>query len=269
MLATKTCMAISDGEFQALRKIMQTASGIELADEKRYLVINRLSKRLRLHGFENFGAYLALVRQDPVERQVLVDLLTTNETWFFREPKHFDWLRRFCREHRGMVRVWSAASSTGEEAYSIGMTLAESLAGQRWEVVGTDISHSVVERANRGLFPAKVIDSIPREYLRKYWLKGIDEYAGSILAKSDIRDHIHFRVGNLNQRLPSSMGLFDVAFLRNVLIYFSGEGKLRLIRHVLERVKPDGLLMVGHSESLFGLDLPLEQLAPSIYRKTH
>jgi chemotaxis protein methyltransferase CheR len=258
---------LSTEDFRALRAIMHSASGIELPDEKRYLVIHRLSKRLRLHGLETFGDYLSMVRQDPEERQMLIDLLTTNETWFFREQKHFDWLARFCRENRGVIRVWSAASSTGEEAYSIAMTLAENVPGRHWEVLGTDLSHSVVERARQGLFPYKAVDTIPREYLKKYWLKGVGNYAGHVLAKDALRDQISFQVENLNERLPSSIGLFEVAFLRNVLIYFSTEGKLRLIRHVLERVKKDGLLMVGHSESLFGLDLPLEQLAPSIYRK--
>lgn len=258
---------LSGDEFKALRTIMKAASGIELPDEKQYLVIHRLGKRLRFHGLDTFTDYLSLVRQDADERQMLIDLLTTNETWFFREQKHFDRLASFCRQHRGMIRVWSAASSTGEEAYSIAMILAENAPGRQWEVVGTDISHSVVERATEGLFPVKAVDTIPREYLKKYWLKGVGSYSGNVLAKAALRDNVHFRVGNLNERLPSSIGMFEVAFLRNVLIYFSTEGKLRLLRNVLERVKKDGLLMVGHSESLHGFDLPLEQLAPSIYRK--
>lgn len=256
-------------QFQALRRIMQAASGIELPDEKRYLVINRLGKRLRLHGLGGFGDYVSLVRQDPQERQMLVDLLTTNETWFFREPKHFDWLARFCQQQPGQLRVWSAASSTGEEAYSIAMTLAENARRQDWEVLGTDVSHSVVNQASQGLFSARALDSIPREYLKRYWLRGIGRSEGMILAKPKLRDRVHFRVANLNDRLPGSLGQFDVAFLRNVLIYFSTDSKRRLILHVLERIKPGGLLMVGHSESLFGQDLPLTQLAPAVYRKTH
>lgn len=256
-------------EFNALRRIMKSATGIELPDEKRYLIIHRLGKRLRSHTLTNFGDYLALVRQDATERQTLIDQLTTNETWFFREPGHFDWLGRFCREHRGRIRVWSAASSTGEEGYSIAMTLAENNPKGQWEVLGTDVSHSVVARANAGLFSTKALDSIPREFLKKYWLKGVGESDGYILAKPGLRDQISFQVANLHERLPTSIGSFDVAFLRNVLIYFTTEGKLRLVRNVLERVKTGGLLMVGHSESLFGLDLPLKQLAPAVYQKIH
>lgn len=140
---------------------------------------------------------------------------------------------------------------------------------QDWEVLGTDVSHSVVNQASRGLFSARALDSIPREYLKRYWLRGIGRSEGMILAKPKLRDRVHFRVANLNDRLPGSLGQFDVAFLRNVLIYFSTDSKRRLILHVLERIKPGGLLMVGHSESLFGQDLPLTQLAPAVYRKTH
>ncbi|MCD1646498.1 CheR family methyltransferase [Marinobacter adhaerens] len=260
---------LTQEDFRALRRIMQSASGIELPDEKRYLIIHRLGKRLRAHGLPNFGDYLLLVRRDPLERQTLVDLLTTNETWFFREPGHFDWLGRVCREKRGGLRVWSAASSTGEEGFSIAMTLAENSLTRNWEVLGTDVSHSVVERANTGLFSAKALDSIPREYLKKYWLKGVGEQEGYIMAKPELRERVSFRVANLNERLPTTVGSFDVAFLRNVLIYFTTEGKQRLVRNVLERVKTGGLLMVGHSESLFGLDLPLKQLAPAVYQKVH
>lgn len=258
---------LSSEDFRALRRIMQSASGIELPDEKRYLIIHRLGKRLRAHGFPNFGDYLTLVRRDPLERQTLVDLLTTNETWFFREPGHFDWLGRFCREHRRSIRVWSAACSTGEEGFSIAMTLAESSLTPQWNVLGTDVSHSVVERANAGLFSAKALDSIPRELLKKYWLKGVGNSEGYIMAKPELRERVSFRVANLNEPLPTAIGTFDVAFLRNVLIYFTTEGKQRLVRNVLKRVKTGGLLMVGHSESLFGLDLPLKQLAPAVYQK--
>ena len=260
---------LSREDFEALRRIMHSASGIEIADEKRYLVIHRLGKRLRLHGLGNFTDYLALVRRDPRERQVLVDLLTTHETWFFREPKHFEWLTRIATRPGGPLRVWSAASSTGEEAYSAAMTLAEHCHNPHWEVVGTDVSQGVVEQANQGLFSLRTKDSIPESYLKKYWLKGVGRFDGMIMAKPELKDRVRFQVANLNDRVPSALGAFDVAFLRNVLIYFSTEGKQRLVRHVLERVKTGGLLMVGHSESLFALDLPLEQLAPAIYRKTH
>lgn len=258
---------LSAEEFRALRNIMQASSGIELPEEKRYLIIHRLGKRLRFHGHRDFSQYLSLVRRDPSERQILVDLLTTNETWFFREPKHFDWLARCAREGRGKLRVWSAACSSGEEAYSIAMTLAENCPVRQWEVLGTDLSHTVVDRASSGLFAAKSIDSIPREYLKKYWLKGVGQSTGNIMAKPELRERISFITANLNERLPASIGLFDIAFLRNVLIYFTNEGKQRLVRNVMERIRPGGLLLVGHSESLYGLELPLKQLATSVYEK--
>lgn len=269
MLEKESGVNLSGEDFIALRRIMQSASGIELPDNKRYLIIHRLGKRLRAHNLQNFADYLLLVRRDALERQLLVDLLTTNETWFFREPRHFDWLGKTCLERRGPIRVWSAASSTGEEGFSMAMTLAENCAAGQWEVLGTDVSHSVVARANSALFSEKALDSIPREYLKKYWLKGVAESEGFIIAKPELRKRVSFRIANLNERLPADIGVFDVAFLRNVLIYFTSEGKQRLVRNVLERVRPGGLLMVGHSESLFGQDLPLKQLAPSVYQKVH
>ncbi|MGA7802581.1 MAG: protein-glutamate O-methyltransferase CheR [Gammaproteobacteria bacterium] len=262
-------VAIEDREFQLFQSLMSDEAGVSLAISKKPLVRGRLAGRLKVCGCRSYGAYYELVRQDGRERQLAVDLLTTNETYFFREPRHFQWLReevlRGSREER-QFRVWSAACSSGEEAYSLAMLLDDALGRRPWEVLGTDINSRVLAQARRGLYPLVRTDHMPPGYLKRYCLKGIGDYAGQFLVERGLRSKVSFVQANLNTDLPR-LGMFDAVFLRNVMIYFSAQTKAQVVQRVLEVLRPGGYLCVGHSESLNGIATGLQALRPSIYRK--
>lgn len=262
---------ISDQEFAQFQRFIFDAAGITLSSAKKALVGGRLAKRLQQRQLDSYGAYFRLLDSGaaPDERQIAVDLLTTNETYFFREPKHFDLLRTLAQQAAGSnktFRVWSAASSSGEEAYSIAMVLADCLGTQPWEVVASDISMRVLERARCGHYPLERTEHIPRAYLQRFCLRGIDSQAGTLLVERALRQRVQFRQVNLNTALPD-LGSFDVVFLRNVMIYFNGDTKRQVVARVLGQLKPGGHFLIGHSESLHGICESVRALAPSIYRK--
>lgn len=263
---------ITDSEFNSFREFIYDQAGISLSDQKKSLVISRLSKRLRHYSLSSFEEYFNLVtsssQQD--ERQVAIDLLTTNETYFFREPKHFDFLEKeILSQWQGKrtFRVWSAASSTGEEAYSIAMLLDDKLGSRSWDIFGSDISHRVLKRAQQGCYQQNRIDGIPKEYLQKYCLNGMGEYKGSLLIDKKLRQKVTFSPINLKKPL-GDLGPFEVIFLRNVLIYFDEQTKNQIIRQLVEKLHPNGYLFIGHSESLKEIDVGLESVAPTVYRRS-
>ena len=204
----------------------------------------------------------------PDEQTRVVDRLTTNETYFFREPQHFQFLGQLISRPPPSAhpfRVWSAASSTGEEAYSIAMVLQDRLGQRPWEVIGTDLSTSVVDAARLGLYPISRAEGIPDYYLNRHCLKGNGKFHHKMLISKALRERVNFRVANLLEPLPN-IGQFDVIYLRNVLIYFDMPTKAAIVRRVLGQLKPDGFLFSGHSESLANLDLPLTPVKTAIYR---
>jgi chemotaxis protein methyltransferase CheR len=262
---------ITDTELAQFRRFIFDEAGITLSSAKKALVMGRLGKRLAQHQLETFGEYFRLLSsgRHPDEVQVAVDLLTTNETYFFREIKHFDFLREQALAARQRVqpfRAWSAASSSGEEAYSIAMVLEDCLESTPWEVLGTDISTQVLRGAERALYSMDRARNIPPAYLRSFCLKGSGDYAGQLLIERSLRNRVHFRQVNLNTTLPE-LGLFDVIFLRNVMIYFNDETKRQVVTRVISLLKPGGHFCVGLSESLNGISHTLQSVAPSTYRK--
>jgi chemotaxis protein methyltransferase CheR len=262
---------ITDQELALFRRFIFEAAGITMSEQKKALVEGRLSKRLTLHGLESFGQYFKFLTsgEHPDEVQVAVDLLTTNETYFFREIKHFEFLRTQALAARARVqpfRVWSAASSSGEEAYSISMVLDDCMETTPWEVLGTDISTHVLKGAAKALYTMERARHIPPDYLRRYCLKGSGEHQNKLLIERNLRNRVLFRQLNLNAPLPN-IGKFDVVFLRNVMIYFSDDTKREVVARVISAVKPGGYFCVGHSESLNGISDAVESVAPSIYRK--
>jgi chemotaxis protein methyltransferase CheR len=164
------------------------------------------------------------------------------------------------------MRVWSAACSTGEEAYSIAMVLADVLEERPWEVLGTDISMRVLERARRAHYPMERATQLPQYYLKRFCLKGQGAEAGTLLVERKLRARVQFEQANLNETLPQ-LGMFDLVFLRNVMIYFSGDTKRQVVARVLAQLKPGGHFCIGHSESLNEISTAVRQVAPSIYCK--
>lgn len=264
---------ISDSELGQFQRFIFEEAGITMSAQKKALVTGRLTKRLTLHQLDNFGAYFKMLTsgEHPQEVQTAVDLLTTNETYFFREIKHFDFLRSKAKaapERSAPYRVWSAASSTGEEAYSIAMVLSDSMGKKPWEVLGTDISTKVLHGATRALYPMQRARHIPPDYLRRFCLKGSGEHEGNLLIERSLRERVLFRQVNLNEPLPS-VGQFDMIFLRNVMIYFNDATKREVVERLVNVLRPDGFLCIGHSESLNKITEVVVPVAPSIYRKTH
>jgi len=262
---------ITDNEFNSFRAFIYDYAGISLSDEKKTLVTSRLSKRLRHYSLKTFKEYFDLMISSPPsgERQVVVDLLTTNETYFFREPKHFAFLEKeILAKWKGgkTFRVWSAASSTGEEAYSIAMLVDDMLENRPWEIFGSDISSRVLKKAQQAHYLQNRIDGIPIAFLRKYCLQGMGEHEGTLLIDKALRQKVSFAPVNLKQP-PKNLGPFDVIFLRNVLIYFDMETKRQIIKQIVEKMHPDGYLFIGHSESLKGIHDGLETVIPTVYRK--
>ena len=261
---------INDGEFSRFQKLVLQVTGITLSDQKKALVEGRLGTRLRHRKVDNFTTYYQIL-QDPQEGdelQAAIDLITTNETSFFRESDHFNVLEGHIRRLMPVpfpFRVWSAASSSGEEAYTIAMVLSDLLGSADWQVLGTDISTRVLDRARTGLYPMERAATIPKAFLQRFCLKGQDRHEGMFLMSRSIRDRVTFTHANLCQALPR-LGPFDVAFLRNILIYFEVPQKRRAVAAVMAQLKPGGLLIVGHSESLTGICEGLTALRPTVYR---
>ena len=262
---------ISSAELAKFQQFIFDEAGITLSASKKELVMGRLGKRLGAHQMDNFSDYFRLLAsgEDPAEVQMAVDLLTTNETYFFREMKHFDFLREKLLEARNRsqsYRIWSAASSSGEEAYSMAMVMADTLAATPWDVLGTDISTKVLAGAARALYPMERARHIPAPYLRRFCLKGDGAYEGKLLIARELRSRVNFRQVNLNEPLPN-VGQFDFIFLRNVMIYFNDDTKRQVVARLINALKPGAYFCVGHSESLNGITQELDVVAPSVYRK--
>lgn len=263
---------ITDQEFTLFQRLIYKIAGISLTDAKKVLLVGRLQKRLRQHNLDSFTAYYRLLScgEHPGELQIMVDLLTTNETYFFREPRHFDFLRdEILPHHAGPAafRVWSAASSTGEEAYTLAMLLAEHLRRSPWEIVGSDISTQVLEKARRAHYPMNRIEGIPPGFLGKYCLKGVRSQEGTFLIAPALRQNVSFCQINLTQPVSENIGKFDVIFLRNVMIYFDLETKRQVVQNLLPHLQPGGHFIIGHSETLNGISEGLRQVRPTIYQK--
>lgn len=264
-------ITITDQEFDRFQRFIYDAAGISMSSSKKALVSGRLAKRLRQCNLNNYGEYLRLLASGnaPDEVQTAVDLLTTNETYFFREPRHFDFLHRHAlapRQSAQAYRVWSAACSTGEEVYSIAMVLADCLEDKPWEICGTDINRRVLQRARTAHYPTERTMHIPTSFLHRFCLKGMGEQQGTLLVARNLRARAQFIQANLNAPLPD-LGMFDAIFLRNVMIYFNSDTKRQVVGRVLSLLKPGGIFCIGHSESLHGIADTVQTLAPSIYRK--
>jgi len=264
--------SITDQEFSRFQALIYKIAGIQLSDAKKVLVVGRLSRRLKHYGMTSFAQYYQLVtsHEEKGELQTMVDLLTTNETYFFREPKHFEFLSQ---ELLPQVRpgspyaIWSAACSSGEEPYTLAMVLADKLGmNAPWKITASDISTAVLARAQTGHYPMERTEGIPQAYLKKFCLKGVRSEAGTLLICKELRSRIDFRQVNLTQPAPD-VGPFDVIFLRNVMIYFDMDTKRQVVANLLTRLKPGGHFIVGHSESLNGITDKLITIRPTIYRK--
>jgi chemotaxis protein methyltransferase CheR len=264
--------SISDKEFSLFQSLIYDKAGISLSAGKKCLVVSRLTKRLRYHGLDNFTQYHDMVTNlsHANELQVMVDLLTTNETYFFREEKHFDFLRdQVLPNHKAgrRFRVWSAAASSGQEPYTLAMVMADKMGiDGKWELMATDISRQILEQARQGCYPVEEAKKIPKHLLNKYCLKGVRSQAGSLLIDRRLRQRIDFQSLNLIGEWPT-FEKFSAVFLRNVMIYFDQETKRRLVERIRQHIEPGGYLFIGHSETLNLISKKFRAVLPSIYQR--
>lgn len=267
--------SIAPAEYKQLCSLIYDESGIALGENKQSLVLSRLTKRLRELHLTTFSAYLELVTGDPRKEEFtrLLDLISTNKTDFFREPKHFHFLRERILptlEREKRVRIWSSACSTGEEPYTIAMTLWEGVADPaRWDfrILASDLSTRVLAKAAAGTYEEDRIRDVPSDVAKRHFLRGKGDSVGLVKVKPHLSDLIIFRRLNLmSDRFPIKSPL-DVVFCRNVMIYFDRPTQERLVNKFYQHLKPGGHLFIGHSESLQWVEHPFKLLAPTIYLK--
>jgi chemotaxis protein methyltransferase CheR len=260
---------INQKSLKRIQKMFFRSSGIYIADHKEQLIINRLTSHMLSLGFNDFDEYCDYLekKENEQDRLTSIDLLTTNETYFFREPAHFKYLKENILPHlkNNPVRVWCAAASSGEEPYSIAMELAEYYEHNQWELIASDISYRMLEKATAGLYAMQRLENMPAEYLKKYCRKGVSTYEGMLRVSETLRNKVKYHRHNLLDP-ADSFGLFDVIFVRNVMIYFDNPVKNIVLNNLCNQLKPGGWLITSHSESL-GKTLYLKPEKPSIYRK--
>lgn len=274
---------ITEAEFQTFRALIREQTGIVLSGSKRQLICTRLSGRLRCHGFTSFQQYHDhLMHRDPegVELRCMLNAMTTNKTSFFREEHHFSFLEERvlpCVSRRGErlraavpLRLWSAACSTGEEPYSIAMTLRRGPLPPHIRdarVLASDIDTDVLAFAERAIYPEDRTSKIPPALLRRCFLRGRGAHEGAYRVRPEVRQLVTFRC--LNFQAPSwpISALFDCIFCRNVLIYFDKETQERLVRRMIGYLRPGGFLFLGHSESMLGMKVGLHYLGKTMYQK--
>ena len=270
-------LQLDDRAFGRITALMHATIGLSFSDNKRPLISSRLAPRIQRLGLDSFDDYVALIEGggpegDGGEFQVAVDLLTTNETYFFREPAHYELLEKeLARERPQRLAVWSAASSFGDEAYSTAMLLADMAQqgriGKDWSILGTDISDRVLSSAAQGIYPAERLRGVSPERLKRYCLRGDGESEGLVQIQDKLREQVRF--GQLNLCAPiEGLGPFDVIFLRNVLIYFDPPTKRAVVDRVLSQLRPGGLFFIGTAEGRVPCDTPTTVLAPGAFRKT-
>ncbi|MDY6948874.1 MAG: CheR family methyltransferase [Pseudomonadota bacterium] len=266
-------LPLSQRAFEGIAALMHETCGLWFSESKKPLVSSRLSMRIQKLGLESFDQYLELIAgdDDQGEFQNAVDLLTTNETYFFREPEHFSLLEReLASLHQPRVSVWSAACSFGDEVYSAAMIMADLQQSGRlkedWSVLGTDISDRVLRAAKSGIFPQQRLQHVTHERLKRYCLRGEDESNGLVQIQPRLRERTRF--GRLNLTRPiEELGPFDVVFLRNVLIYFNGQMKVEVVDRVLSQLRPNGLFFIGTAEGRVDCRTRLELVGPGAFRK--
>lgn len=258
---------LTEVQYEWIRTKLLSLTGIELGESKQTLAESRLLKRLSALGLKEYSDYLNYLKKNESENTFFINCLTTNKTDWFRENSHFDHLVKAVLPRIGsQVMVWSAASSTGEEIYTLAMVLKEYYQGRGdFKILGTDIDTDALKKASSGIYRAETVkEQVPAEYLRKYFTLSNDKETCTV--KPELRKNVKFRQFNLiSGSLPGGL-MFDVIFLRNVLIYFKGNTIENVIGRLVTYLKPGGHLFIGHSESLTGIKHPLVLTSNAVYK---
>ncbi len=263
-------------DFNSLRELSNRHSGILVPDDKFDMFYSRLSKRLRALKLNNFREYrIFLTDPESHEFTEFINAITTNLTSFFRENHHFDFLKatvipELLQKNRTTktITAWSAGCSTGEESYSIAITLAENLPGDwTFKILATDLDTNVLATASNGIYPFERVENLDQACLKKWFKRGTGSRQNLVKVSPGLAANIHFRQLNLVRAWPMKFG-FDFIFCRNVFIYFDAPTKTDIVERFSERLPPNGCLFVGHSESLAQLTDRVRLIGQTVYRKT-
>lgn len=271
------CQTLSETDFNRLRKAVYDHSGINLTLKKKQMVEGRLRKRVKALGLSGYDEYFSLLfGNDAVSAEFvnLIDVITTNKTDFFREPDHFTFLADDCLPElllKGKtVNVWSAACSTGEEAWSIAMTLSylqEKNFTMDFHIYASDISTTVLRTAARAVYEEYKADSIPEVLKKKYLMRSKDRRKKLVRISPEVRSRVRFIHINLKKNFSRITGKMDIIFCRNVIIYFNRNTQTDILNRLVSHIRPGGYLFLGHSESIHGMELPVYQVRPTVFRK--
>ncbi len=258
-------------DFQRLQQLAYQRFGFDLRDGKEEMVSARLGNRVRELGFESFTRYLDHVTSSAGSQDFteMVDLLTTNFTSFFRETAHFDFLNKYLARptnRNKKIRIWSAACSSGEEPYSLAISILEAPVQLNASILATDISTRILQKAKTGVYGLDRVAGISPEYQRKYFLRGSGNSEGLCRVKPVLSNLIEFRPFNLVQPQTHD-SQFSMIWCRNVMIYFDKPTQERVVNHLANSLEPGGYLLIGHSEALNGIQHSLRYIQPAVYQK--
>lgn len=258
-------------DFDRIRKLIYDRAGISLSDIKQDMVYSRLARRLRATGSHTFSEYLSrLERGDPAEMEAFTNSLTTNLTAFFREPHHFPLLAEHVKKLHRPITLWCSASSTGEEPYSMAMTMVElfGCATPPVHILATDLDTNVLQKAKDGVYAMERLEKMSEERIQRFFLKGTGSQEGQALVRKELRDLITFRQINLLDERWPMRGPFDAVFCRNVMIYFDKPTQYKILQKFVPLLHPDGLLFAGHSESFYHAADLFRSLGKTVYELT-
>jgi chemotaxis protein methyltransferase CheR len=266
---------LDEKDFNRISQYIQDHFGIRLPIAKLILVESRLVKRIVQLNLKSFTDYVNLIfsKEGREEQNMLIDMISTNKTDFFREDAHFKFLEKHFKLNKAVkpINIWSSACSSGEETYTISMVMEEmKLAGTlntSYSILGTDISNTILTKAIKGEYPEKNIECVPKELSKKYFTNK----NGVVSVNADVRRSISFKRFNLIDGLQYHTldKKFDMIFCRNVLIYFDRPTQLKVVDNLIKSLVPGGYLFLGHSETLFGASFPIVQIQPTVYQKLY
>lgn len=270
--------SFTDRDFGNIRRLVSEHTGISLSDAKKNMVYSRLSRRLRQVGLNDFDSYLKYLKEEDAADELVqfTNAITTNLTSFFREQHHFEYLSKTLlpevmkhNDHTGKIRIWSAGCSTGEEPYSIAMTIKETIpdsAGWDIRILATDLDSNVLETARSGIYSEERVNGIPKSMVKRWFLRGKNQHTGKIRAHPALRDMITFGQLNLMKQWPVK-GPIDIIFCRNVVIYFDKPTQQVLFDRYANVLANHGHLFLGHSETMFKVKNRFELIGKTVYRK--
>lgn len=270
---------LGEKEFKVLSDYIYSEYGIKMPAAKRVMLQGRLLKRIRELNMTSYGDYVSyLFSKEGQEKELysFLSVVTTNKTDFFREPVHFDFLKQNvlpefgANPGRGTMKVWSAGCSSGEEPYTISIVLNEFKRANpsfNFSIMGTDISSNVLQKAAQGVYAEGKIDIIPLELKKKYFLRSKDRVNSTVRVQSVLQQNLNLKYLNLMDASYDVTEQYDVIFCRNVLIYFDRPTQEQVINKLCKHLKRDGYFFIGHSESLSSMDVPLQHIRPTIFRK--